>query len=72
MQLPVKFTATWPMPTIRANVLAIMSFNFNRVYTNGTGKGYVVYHHTSMKYHLDKLFTKKFLPEYFTGSGCNV
>ena len=29
--------ATWPANTIRANVLAIMSFTLNRVYTNGTG-----------------------------------
>lgn len=34
--------ATWPDATIRANVLAIMSFTLNRVYTEWyRGKGYV-------------------------------
>ena len=44
MQRPVSYThlknvasseiyATWPDDTIRANVLAIMSFTLNRVYT---------------------------------------
>ena len=34
--------ATWPADTIRANVLAIMSFTLNRVYTEWyRGKGYV-------------------------------
>lgn len=38
--------ATWPENTIRANVLAIMSFTLNRVYTEFyRNKGYDFYHH---------------------------
>ena len=38
---PVRFYATWPDSTIRANVLAIMSFTLNRVYTEWyRNKGY--------------------------------
>ncbi len=32
--------ATWPQASITANVLAIMSFTLNRVYTSITERGY--------------------------------
>ncbi len=37
--------ATWPDDTIRANVLAIMSFTLNRVYTEWYRKKAMIYHH---------------------------
>ncbi len=41
----MRYTRPWaPLPTIVANVLAIMSFTLNSVYTNGTAIG-LIYDH---------------------------